>query len=182
MTRKIRVATAALTGCFGCHMSLLDIDERILKLIELVEFDRSPINDLKDFRGRCDIGLIEGACGTEENVEVLRRFRSMCDVLVNVGDCAIMGGICAMRNPIGLGECMDESYRRGRTVYNPDDRVPDDPELPLLLERVVPCHEVVEIDHHVPGCPPPADALWTVLTQLIEGEAVSIPLGQLRYD
>lgn len=182
MTRKVRIATTALAGCFGCHMSLLDIDERILQLIDLVEFDRSPINDLKDFTGRCDVGLIEGACATEENVAVLRRFRSMCDVLVNVGDCAVMGGICAMRNPIGLDECLTEAYRHGPTVHNPDDEIPRDPELPLLLDRVVPCHEVVEIDHHVPGCPPPADALWTVLTQLVEGRPVAIPAGQLRYD
>jgi len=180
--KKVRVATAALAGCFGCHMSLLDIDERILSLIDLVDFDRSPINDLKDFTGRCDVGLIEGACATEENVHVLRRFRAMCDVLVSVGDCAVMAGISGVRNTVGLDECLEESYRRGPTLHNPDDRVPDDPELPLLLEHVVPCHEVVEIDHYVPGCPPSADALWTILSQLIEGEEVALPVRHLRYD
>ena len=179
---KVRVATAALSGCFGCHMSLLDIDERLLELIELVEFDASPINDLKTVRGPCEVGLVEGACATEDNVRTLRRMRAACEILVNVGDCATMGGICAMRNPIPLSECMDEAYRRGPTVLNPDDRVPDDPELPLLLDRVVPCHEVVRIDHHVPGCPPPADALWTVLNQLLAGRPVEIPLPLLRYD
>ena len=29
---KPRIATVSLAGCFGCHMSLLDIDERILDL------------------------------------------------------------------------------------------------------------------------------------------------------
>jgi NAD-reducing hydrogenase small subunit len=56
---KLIVSTAALCGCFGCHMSLLDIDERILDLVELVEFDRTPITDIKTV-GKCDIGLIEG--------------------------------------------------------------------------------------------------------------------------
>ena len=42
------VATTSLAGCFGCHMSLLDIDDRILKLIELVEFNKSPIDDIKE--------------------------------------------------------------------------------------------------------------------------------------
>ena len=59
MTDKIRVATASLAGCFGCHMSLLDIDERILELVELVEFDRSPITDIK-ILGDCDLGILEG--------------------------------------------------------------------------------------------------------------------------
>ena len=57
---KPRVATTSLAGCFGCYMSLLDIDERILQLVELVEFDRSPINDIKRISRPVDIGLIEG--------------------------------------------------------------------------------------------------------------------------
>ena len=90
MTDKIRVATASLCGCFGCHISLLDIDERILELVELVEFDRSPITDIKTV-GDCDIGLIEGGVANAENVEVLREFRKHCKVLVAVGACAVNG-------------------------------------------------------------------------------------------
>ena len=47
MNKKI-IATTSLAGCFGCHMSLLDIDEKILDLIELVEFNKSPIVDIKN--------------------------------------------------------------------------------------------------------------------------------------
>ena len=90
VTPKLKVATAALCGCFGCHMSLLDIDERIFKLVELVEFDRTPLTDIKKI-GKCDIGLIEGGVANAENVEVLREFRSHCDVLVAVGACAVNG-------------------------------------------------------------------------------------------
>ena len=46
---KPKVATASLAGCFGCHMSILDIDDRILKLIDLVDFDKSPVDDIKEF-------------------------------------------------------------------------------------------------------------------------------------
>ena len=92
---KLIVATAPLCGCFGCHMSLLDIDERILELVELVEFDRSPITDIKTI-GKCDIGLIEGGVANVDNVEVLREFRNNCDILVAVGACAGNGGIPAM--------------------------------------------------------------------------------------
>ncbi len=180
--KKVRVATAALAGCFGCHMSLLDIDERLVELIDEVEFDRSPINDIKDFRGRCDLGLIEGACANEENVRVLGRFREMCDVLVALGDCAVMGGVCAARNALPLRACFDEAYRKGPTVYNPSDRIPSDRELPLLLDRVVPCQDVVPIDLFLPGCPPPADAIWTVLQQILHGEPVSLAPELLRYD
>ncbi|NLZ40306.1 MAG: NADP oxidoreductase, partial [Comamonadaceae bacterium] len=42
-----RVATVSLAGCFGCHMSLLDIDERLFALAEVVRLDRSPLTDIK---------------------------------------------------------------------------------------------------------------------------------------
>ncbi len=182
MTDKPKLATAALAGCFGCHMSLLDIDERILDLVQLVDFDRSPIDDIKRFRGSVEIGLIEGGCVNEENVEVLRDFRRNCDTLVSVGDCATMGGIPAMRNTVPLRECLKEAYLAGPSVHNPDGRIPDDPELPRLLNKVVPCHEVVKIDYHIPGCPPPADALWAALTALLSGEMPNLTHGLIRYD
>ena len=57
---KPLVATTSLAGCFGCHMSFLDIDERILRLVELVDFGKSPITDIKTFTQQYDIGIIEG--------------------------------------------------------------------------------------------------------------------------
>ena len=179
MTDKIRVATASLCGCFGCHMSLLDIDERILELVQLVEFDRSPITDIKVV-GDCDIGLIEGGVANAENVEVLREFRKHCNVLVAFGACAVNGGIPAMRNAFTLKECLDEAYIDGIGVANP--QIPDDPEIPMLLDKVHPIHEVVRVDHYLPGCPPSGDTIWTFLTELIEGKPISFPYEQIHYD
>ena len=115
---KPKMATASLAGCFGCHMSLLDIDERILDLVELIEFDKSPIDDKKEFNGPVDIGLIEGGCCNEENVRVLKDFREHCAILISIGDCATMGGIPALRNNIKLMECMDRAYRKGHKMFN----------------------------------------------------------------
>ena len=179
---KPKVATASLCGCFGCHMSLLDIDERILELVDLVEFDRSPINDLKELRGPVDIGLIEGGCCNEENVKVLREFREHCRILISVGDCAINGGIPALRNGIPLVDCFREAYLDGPTVANARAQVPDDPEIPLLLDRVVPCHEAVKIDYHLPGCPPSADTLWAALSALLAGKTPELPYELVKYD
>ena len=179
---KPKVATPSLAGCFGCHMSLLDIDDRILKLVELVDFDKSPVDDIKKFTGRCAVGLIEGGCCNEENVRVLQDFRAHCDILISVGDCAIMGGIPAMRNNIPLKECYEEAYLKGPTVHNPSGQIPDDPELPLLLDKVYPCHEVVKIDYHLPGCPPPADTLWEALVALLSSKPVALPYELVKYD
>lgn len=179
---KPKVATASLAGCFGCHMSILDIDERILQMVELIDFHKSPINDIKTFDGHCAIGLIEGGCCNEENVNVLRDFRKHCDVLVSVGDCAINGGIPAMRNTIALKECLREAYIDGPTVHNPTGMIPDDEEIPLLLNKVYPCNEVVTIDYHLPGCPPQADMLWQALVALLGDKQPDLPYELIKYD
>jgi NAD-reducing hydrogenase small subunit len=163
-------------------MSVLDIDERILDLIELVQFDKSPIDDIKTLSGRCLVGLVEGGCCNEENVHVLREFRTHCDVLIALGDCATMGGIPALRNVIPLRECLDEAYRNGPTVYNPTGAIPNDPDLPLLLNKVYPVQEVVRIDHYLPGCPPSADTIWEALTALLNGRQIDLPYELIKYD
>lgn len=179
---KPRIATCSLAGCFGCHMSILDIDERILQLAEVVEFDRSPINDYKEFTQRCAVGIVEGGCCNEENVHVLEDFRRHCDVLVGLGDCAINGGIPAMRNHVPLRECLEVAYLESPGIWNPGGIIPNDPEIPLLLHKVYPCHEVVKIDHFIPGCPPPADAIWEALLSLLKGTAPELPYETLKYD
>jgi NAD-reducing hydrogenase small subunit len=179
MADKLRVATASLAGCFGCHMSLLDIDERILPLVELVEFDRTPLTDIKTV-GECDLGIIEGGVANAENVEVLLEFRKHCKILVSMGACAVNGGIPAMRNQFELRECLEESYVHGVGLGNA--MIPNDPEIPLLLNKVHPIHEVVKIDYFLPGCPPSGDTIWTFLTELLEGKPVSFPYTQIHYD
>ncbi len=180
--KKPRIATTSLAGCFGCHMSLLDIDDRILQLIELVDFDKSPIDDFKEFTQHCAVGLVEGGCCNEENVEVLRDFRKNCDVLVSVGDCATMGGIPALRNTIPLKECMEEAYLNGPSVYNPSGLLPDDHEVPMILNKVFPAHEVVKIDYYLPGCPPSADTIFAAVVALLSAEPVELPYELIKYD
>jgi NAD-reducing hydrogenase small subunit len=176
---KIKIATTSLAGCFGCHMSFLDMDERLVALLEHVEFNRSPLTDIKHC-GPCDIGLVEGGVCNAENVHVLREFRDNCKILIAVGACAINGGVPAMRNHFDLRECLEEAYLNGVGVVNP--QIPDDVELPLLLDKVHPLHEVVHIDYYLPGCPPSADEFLKVLGDLLEGKEPSLPQTFLHYD
>lgn len=176
---KLKLATTSLAGCFGCHMSFLDMDERIVELLEHIEFDRSPFTDIKQI-GHCDIGLIEGGVCNAENVHVLRTYRANCRILVAVGACAINGGVPALRNHFSLKECLEEAYVNTPDMINP--HIPDDPELPLLLDKVYPVHEVVKIDYFLPGCPPSADTFYRFLSELIEGKEPQIGKVELRYD
>ena len=179
-TKKFKVATCSLAGCFGCHMSFLDIDERIVPLIERVEFDRSPLTDVKHCSESVDIGLIEGGLCNVENVEVLREFRRHCKYVVAVGSCAITGGVPALRNKFTLEECLKEAYIDGIGVTTP--KIPNDPEIPLLLNKVRPIHEVVKVDYVLPGCPPPGDAFWEFLMALVEGRERKLDYELRRFD
>jgi [NiFe] hydrogenase diaphorase moiety small subunit len=176
------VATVSLAGCFGCHMSLLDIDTDVLDAIELVSFHKSPLTDIKHFGRRCHLGLIEGGCCNAENVETLRLFREHCDVLVSVGECAIWGGLPAMRNTIPLGECLEEAYLYSVTNEPGKSVVPYHEELPKLLDRVYACREIVKIDYSIPGCPPSADHIWKVIKNMLWGEQFSILYSEFKYD
>lgn len=178
------IATTALASCFGCHMSLLDIDEKILDLVELVEFNKSPIDDIKKFTKQCDIGIIEGGCCNSENVHVLKDFRKNCKILISVGECAIMGGLPALRNGIPIKECIDEAYLNGPTVVesNKEGILPNDDELPMLLDKVYPCHEVVKIDYYLPGCPPRAELIWEALVALLTGNELKLPYEVVKFD
>ena len=177
--RKLRIATTSLAGCFGCHMSILDIDEALFDLLERVEFDRSPLTDIKHC-GPCDVGIIEGGVCNAENVHVLKEFRRNCKVLVALGACAISGGIPAMRNNIPLRACFQEVYE-----YEPGTlghHLPNDPELPLPFDKVHPINEVVHVDSFLPGCPPPAEAILRFVGDLLAGRTPAIDQHLLHYD
>jgi NAD-reducing hydrogenase small subunit len=176
MTAKTTLATVWLDGCSGCHMSFLDLDERLLDLAAMVDLVYSPLVDRKDYPDDVDIALVEGAVATDEDLEKIRRIRQHTRVLVSFGDCAVTGNVPAMRNPFTVDEIMVQAY--DRHVDRPPVR--PDRELPVLLPHAVPVHEIVEVDVVVPGCPPSADIIWQVLTELA---ACRIPdlEGQLRF-
>lgn len=176
---RIRVATTSLAGCFGCHMSLLDIDERLAPLMELIELDMSPLTDIKRC-GPCDLGLVEGGLCNAENVHKLREIRAQCKILVAVGACAINGGLPAQRNHLDIRECLQNVYLSGHGVER--GFIPNDPELPLPLKQVHPLHDVVKVDYFLPGCPPSAETFWRFLTELIGGRTPTLGPELIRYD
>jgi NAD-reducing hydrogenase small subunit len=163
--RKITVATAWLDGCSGCHMSFLDMDERLIELASLVDIVYSPLVDTKELPEHVDVGILEGSISNEHDLVQAKEFRARCKLLISLGDCAVNGNVPAMRNQFKLADVIDRAYRE--TV----DLQPQTPTVgvPALLARVVPIHNVVPVDVFVPGCPPSADAIWYVLSELIEG-------------
>ena len=179
--KKLTLATTSLAGCFGCHMSLLDIDEQLLELVKHYDLRKSPFDDIKGFTETCDVGLVEGGCCNTHNVHVLREFRQHCRILISVGQCAITGGLPAMRNGIPLQELFAESYLKGPTVINP--LIPNDEDIPAILDRIYPCHEVVKVDAFLPGCPPHPEVIWAALSAIAEGRPLdTIPYRHFKFD
>ncbi|MCC6147622.1 MAG: NADP oxidoreductase [Anaerolineaceae bacterium] len=165
---KPKVASDWLAGCAGCHMSLLDMDERIVKVAELVDLRATPITDLKepDASG-VDVGILEGGVNNTTNEEVAHKMRKRCKYLVALGDCAVFGGVPAMRNFFTVEESLRRAYVETEST-DENGRIPDDPEL-AVQTRVRALHEVVPVDLNVPGCPPDADVIFHVLSELAQG-------------
>ncbi|MCC6682215.1 MAG: NADP oxidoreductase [Phycisphaeraceae bacterium] len=176
MSAKPRVATAWLDGCSGCHMSFLDLDEKLVDLAGMVDVVCSPTVDIKEFPQNVDVALVEGAVSSEEDLHKIKLIRSRTKILVSLGDCAVTGNVPAMRNFFTIESLFKRAYQEnadvplrgepastGRSIDGPCVAVPK------LCENARPIHEIVKVDVHVPGCPPPPDAIFHVVAELLAG-------------
>jgi len=163
---KARLATCWLDGCSGCHMSFLDLDERLIELAGRVELVYSPLVDVKEYPDAVDIALVEGAVASVEDDHKIRLIRSKTKTLVSLGDCAVTANVPSMRNPFPLKKVFERAYNENATL---NIQCVPNAVVPRLLDRVRPVHEVVEVDVFVPGCPPSADVIGFVLSELLEG-------------
>jgi len=179
---KITLCSDWLDVCSGCHMSLLDIDERIVELVKHVQFLSSPITDLKHPPEEgCDLGILTGAVSNDHQLAVAKQMRERCKILIAIGDCAVFGGICAMRNFFDVEEVLQAGYVTTASTA-PGQEVPRSPEIAKLTPQVMAVNQVVKVDYHIPGCPPPADAIWYVLTELLAGREPVLTDDLLTYD
>ena len=167
---KLRLATVWLDGCSGCHMSFLDLDERLLAVAEKADLVYSPLVDNKIFPPDVDITLVEGAVSSEEDLHKIQMVRQRTKTLVSLGDCAVTANVPSMRNMFPLQAIFDRAYQENVTLEpgTPTEVVP------ALLERVRPVHEVVPVDVFIPGCPPHADTIFYAVSELLEGRSPNL--------
>jgi NAD-reducing hydrogenase small subunit len=165
VTEKVKMATVWLDGCSGCHMSFLDIDERLLTLAESVDLVYSPLVDVKEFPDMVDVTVIEGAVSSEEDLHKIKKVRAHTRILVSLGDCAVTANVPGMRNPFTTEAVLARAYFENAQCQQ---QIPDQV-IPKLLPKSQPVHEIVHVDVFVPGCPPHRDVIYYVLTELVAG-------------
>lgn len=179
-SRKIRLATAWLGGCSGCHMSLLDLNERLIDLLlQQVELVYSPIADIKEFPKDVDVTLVEGAVANVDHLELAQQIRANSKLVVSFGDCAVTGNVTSLRNRLGVEDLLNQVYQGGPGQVPRGNE--GDPVLPTLLPRVLPLHQVIAVDAFIPGCPPDPERIWTALWALIKGEMPVLPAEMRRF-
>jgi len=175
---KVKVQTAWLDSCSGCHMSILDLDATLVALADKLEFGSSPITDIKHFTP-CDVGIIEGSISNEHDEEVAKELRANCKILMALGDCACFGGINTMRNLFSTEDIMARYYATEST--SKDRKAPTSEDLPKLTP-VRPLNQVVKVDCYVPGCSPNAKAILYALTELLNGRIPVLPSDIMKFD
>jgi NAD-reducing hydrogenase small subunit len=179
---RLKFATVWLGGCSGCHMSFLDLDEFLIELASQIDLVYSPIIDVKEYPEEVDFCLVEGAVCNEDNLELIQAIRSRTRVLVSFGDCAVTANVPAIRNQLGLENkesVLQRAYVEGAQAMGV---IPDGPGIvPALLQRVRPVHEVVYVDHFIPGCPPPVESIRGFVLQVLKGEPPTLKGSQLKF-
>ena len=154
-----------LDGCSGCHMSFLDMDERLLDVAARADLVYSPLVDVKEFPAMVDVTLVEGAVSSEDDLEKIRMVRAHTRILVSLGDCAVTANVPGMRNPYGPGPLLQRAYIENVTI---NAQLPSQV-VPKLLAKSRPVHKVVDVDVFLPGCPPSADQIFWVVDELLAG-------------
>ena len=170
--QKIRLATIWLDGCSGCHMSILDMDERLVEIASYIDVVYSPYIDIKEFPLNVDLTIVEGALSTDHDIKMIKKIRENSKLILALGDCAITGNISAIKNLFGSEAVLKKGYL-DLSDLNEEGKYPSKI-VPKLLDKVIPLHEAVKIDYFLPGCPTPADAIYEVLKSLIEGREIKI--------
>ena len=176
---KPKVATVWLGGCSGCHMSFLDLDERLIDLAEKMELVFSPIADIKEFPRDVDVTLVEGAVANVEHEELAHIIRRNSRYVVSFGDCAVTGNVTAMRNAIDTEAVLHRSYVELADI-NP--HIPREyPTIAELMPQARPLHEYITVDAYIHGCPPTAEQIWSAVSELLQGRMPALSHVYLRY-
>ncbi len=164
-SEKIRLNTDWLCDCGGCHVALVDLHEKILNVLEVIQIQKCPVLTDEKSYPEADIGILTGSIRTEHDRHAAQEMRKKCKKIIAFGTCAVYGGLHGAGLAHSREEIMDTVYRRmptTRTDFIPDAGVTG------LTKMVTPVDEVIDVDLYLPGCPPHPQFIFEGLTALVE--------------
>ncbi len=152
--RKPRVAVYKFTGCAGCQMELLRLEDELLDLAGKIEIVYFMMAKTEADLGPYDICFIEGSVSTPRELEELKALRSISKILVALGDCAIAGCVPSIRNWMKQADAEAMVYEDTKKI---------------LSFRVKGLEEYVPVDVALPGCPPNRDLILRTVISALQG-------------
>jgi len=158
--RRPRLGVFKFASCDGCQLSLLDLEETLLALVDAVEVATFREATSIETEGPFDLTLVDGSIATARDLERIKEVRRRSKVLVALGACATTGGIQALRNFKDAGELC-------RLVYA-------HPEYVDALATSTAIADHVPVDFELRGCPPNRHQLLEVVTAFINGRPPAI--------
>jgi F420-non-reducing hydrogenase small subunit len=180
---KPKVALYWCASCGGCEEAVVDLAERVLDLVGLVDIVFWPV--ALDFKltdvvampdKSIDVCLINGGVRTTENEKIAKLLRAKSKMVIAYGACSSWGGVPGLANLSSRQEILDWVYRDASTTDNktntrPMPLVEEEVtlELPTLLAELEPLDKVIDVDYYIPGCPPTPDVIWKALTTILSG-------------
>ncbi|MFW5956494.1 MAG: NADH:ubiquinone oxidoreductase [Halorhabdus sp.] len=169
MTAKPRVAFFDFAGCEGDQLQVVNLEERLLELVEVVEvvsFREAMSEHSDDY----DIAFVEGSITTPHDAERLQDVRDNADIVIAIGSCAAFGGINALRNHQDLETAKER-------VYGEDAALFDDPDAELFdsFEAAQPASAFVDVEYEIPGCPIDGEEFVQAVTALLNGAEPTLP-------
>ncbi len=165
---KITVSFEWLSGCSGCELSIVDLHEKLLAVLEQIEIVRLPI--LMDVKGypKAALGIVTGALRTHHDVECAKKMRESCATILAFGTCGVYGGPQGSGYAHAPGELAETAFVKNPTTsthFVPDQGVPK-----LLDEGVLPLDAAIAVDRYLPGCPPHAYYVFEALRSVVDGK------------
>lgn len=168
----MKIAIEELAGCSGCTISVLDLHEALLDLVEKADIVYSPvIMDAKEPPEGIDIAFVTGAVRNEENEARLRRLRKRAKTLIAFGTCACYGGVSGL-SMLGKQEDLFEYIYRGVETADEKNVIPSD--VPPFLYRAFAVGDLVKVDYYITGCPPKEKFLKVILPALVAGDKIEL--------
>jgi len=183
--KKLKIAFYWAASCGGCEIAVLDINEKILDVVKLVDILFWPVaidTKYKDVEAMADASIdvcfFNGAIRTSENEHMAKLMRKKSKILISFGACAVNGGIPGLANMANKEKIFKTVYLDNPSTENKEKITPKtsvkvkegELTIPEIYDTVKSLHQVVDVDYFLPGCPPPTELILNAVGAIASGK------------